>query len=144
MIVQSLIVPAPSSAAATAVMRGNRKVDSKPEVAVRAALHRLGYRFRKNHPVVAGKVRVRPDVVFPGRRVAVFLDGCYWHRCPAHGTEPGTNRDYWMAKLDRNVARDRRVDAELRSAGWTVVRVWEHVAPAEAARRIAAAVDLWG
>jgi DNA mismatch endonuclease (patch repair protein) len=71
-------------------------------------------------------VRVRPDVVFVARRVAIFLDGCYWHRCPQHGTAPRTNAGYWTEKLDRNVARDRRVDAALDAAGWRVVRIWEH------------------
>jgi DNA mismatch endonuclease, patch repair protein len=106
-------------------MRGNRGADTAPEVALRSALHRRGLRFRKNVQAVPG-LRCRPDVVFTARRVAVFLDGCYWHRCPEHGVSPRRNAGYWSAKLDRNVARDRRNDEALAAAGWKVVRVWEH------------------
>lgn len=134
--------PLPTSPAATAVMRANRGRDTGPEVRLRSALHRAGLRFRKNLPVVAGEVRVRPDVVFPRRRIAVFSDGCWWHACPEHGTSPRSNVDYWLPKLVRNVERDRRVDAALRAAGWTVVRVWEHEDPEDAAKRVAAPVDL--
>jgi len=76
-------------------------------------------------------------VVFPRQRVAVFVDGCFWHRCPEHGTSPRANNDYWTAKLDRNVARDRRNNEALVAAGWTVLRVWEHEDPVDAASRIA-------
>ena len=70
--------------------------------------------------------------------MAVFVDGCFWHRCPEHGTRPRTNADWWQAKLDRNVQRDRRVESALADAGWTVVRVWEHEPPTVAADRLAA------
>jgi DNA mismatch endonuclease (patch repair protein) len=121
-------------------MRGNRSRDTAPEIAVRSALHRRGFRFRKNLRPVPG-LRCSADVVFPGVRIAVFIDGCYWHRCPAHGTEPITNSGYWAAKLDRNVARDRRNDAELAALGWTVLRFWEHEDADAVARRIADQVD---
>lgn len=117
-------------------MRGNRSRDTAPEIAVRSALHRRGLRFRKNHRPVPG-LRCSADVVFLGPRVAVFIDGCYWHRCPAHGTNPITNSGYWSAKLDRNVARDRRNDADLTALGWIVLRFWEHEDPDAVARRIA-------
>ncbi len=78
--------------------------------------------------------------MFAGARVAVFVDGCFWHRCPEHGVEPRTNASYWQAKLDRNVARDRRNDAALAAAGWLVVRIWEHEQPEVAADRVEAAV----
>lgn len=117
--------PAASSLAARAVMRGNRGVDTTPEVALRSALHRRGLRFRK-HVQAVRELRCRPDIVFASRRVAVFVDGCYWHRCPTHGVSPRQNAEYWSAKLDRNVARDRRNDEALAAAGWKVVRVWEH------------------
>lgn len=81
-------------------------------------------------------MRVRADIVFTRQRVAVFVDGCFWHRCPRHGTDPGRNGDFWKEKLDRNVERDRVVDAALRSAGWTVLRFWEHVPAVEAAEQI--------
>lgn len=118
--------PHPTSDAVSAVMRGNRKVGSQPEVRLRSALHALGLRFRKNHPVrLPGRV-IRPDVVFTRARVAVFVDGCFWHRCPSHGNSPKANTAYWGPKLDRNVERDQEVDALLVEHGWTTLRVWEH------------------
>lgn len=74
--------------------------------------------------------------MFPGRRLAVFVDGCFWHRCPDHGLDPQANADWWRSKLDRNVSRDRATDEELAAIGWTVVRVWEHEAAVDAADRI--------
>jgi DNA mismatch endonuclease (patch repair protein) len=79
---------------------------------------------------------VRPDVVFTRRRVAIFVDGCYWHQCPEHGTSPHANSSYWGPKLERNVARDRDNDYRLREAGWSVIRVWEHEDPGAAAAAI--------
>jgi DNA mismatch endonuclease (patch repair protein) len=119
-------------------MQGNRGIDTQPEFAVRSALHRRGLRFRTN--VAASGGRCRADIVFPRQRIAVFVDGCFWHRCPEHGVSPRTNSSYWEAKLDRNVARDRRNDEALRAAGWTVVRVWEHDDPAGVALRIEALI----
>lgn len=136
----SLPYPAPSSSAVTAVMRGNRKVGSKPETQLRSRLHELGYRFRKNFQIHAGELRVKPDVVFTKKRLAVFVDGCFWHRCPVHGTEPSVNTSYWEPKLTRNVARDRRVDEALSRAGWQVIRIWEHEAVEDAALVVATAV----
>jgi len=108
-------------------MRAIRRTDTKPEVALRRALHRQGYRFRKDHRLdLAGGKRVRPDIAFTARRVAVFVDGCFWHACPEHGTKPANNTWYWGPKLQRNVERDRLADAALSAAGWDVVRVWEH------------------
>lgn len=96
--------------------------DTGPELALRRELHARGLRFRKNYPGLPG----RPDIVFPRARIAVFVDGCFWHRCPQHSTFPKTNSAWWAAKLDANVARDRRQDHQLADAGWAVVRVWEH------------------
>jgi DNA mismatch endonuclease (patch repair protein) len=129
--------PHPSSAAVTSVMRGNRKVDTRPELQLRSALHAAGERFRKHLLVEAAGVRVRPDIVFPARKVAVFVDGCFWHGCPQHGTRPSANSAYWSAKLARNRARDSRVNDALESAGWRVVRVWEHVPATQAAATVA-------
>jgi len=120
-------------------MQGNRASDTRPEIALRSALHHRGMRFFKNRRPEK-LVRCRADVVFPTARVAVFVDGCFWHRCPEHGVEPSTNSDYWVAKLDRNVIRDRRNDDALKEAGWQVVRVWEHEDFEEAAGRIAQVV----
>jgi DNA mismatch endonuclease (patch repair protein) len=83
--------------------------------------------------VVAGDVRTRPDVLFPRHRVAIYVDGCFWHRCPLHATDPKANSAYWGPKLNANVARDRRADAALRNHGWTVLRFWEHENPAAVA-----------
>lgn len=136
----TLPYPVPSSLAVTAVMKGNRKVGSKPETQLRSMLHRLGYRFRKNFSIHAGDLRVKPDVVFTTKRLAIFVDGCFWHRCPIHGTEPSVNTSYWQPKLTRNVARDRRVDEALSSAGWLVIRIWEHEPVDEAVRAVANAL----
>jgi DNA mismatch endonuclease, patch repair protein len=119
--------PHPSSAGRSANMRANRRTDTKPELALRRALHRQGYRFRKDYRLdLADGKRVRPDIAFTARRVAVFVDGCFWHACPEHGSRPAANVWYWEPKLRRNVERDRAADAALAAAGWNVVRVWEH------------------
>ena len=118
-------------------MQGNRGVDTRPELALRSELHRRGNRFRKAMAPVKG-VRCRADIVFGRARVAVFVDGCFWHRCPEHGTSPRTNSEYWQVKLDRNVARDRRNDDALAASGWAVVRVWEHEDVLDAANRVEA------
>jgi len=106
-------------------MRSQRRRDTKPELALRRELHRLGLRYRLDRQVVPG-VRRRADVVFVGARVAVFVDGCFWHCCPVHGTRPKANDEWWAAKLERNVMRDRDTDQRLASAAWSVVRLWEH------------------
>jgi len=121
-------------------MQAIRRVNTKPEVLLRSALHRAGYRFRKDHRVRAGEVWVRPDIVFTRRRVAVFVDGCFWHGCPDHGRQPTSNEWYWSPKLARNQERDGRNSAALEAAGWRVIRLWEHVPLDEAVRLIAAAV----
>jgi DNA mismatch endonuclease (patch repair protein) len=126
----------PTSATVSRIMRANRKSNTRPELALRSALHRLGRRFRVGMQVKTDRLRVRPDIVFTRARVTVFVDGCFWHQCPDHGTSPKTNRDYWLPKLRANIARDRRIDAALTDAGWEVVHVWEHEAPELAASRI--------
>jgi DNA mismatch endonuclease, patch repair protein len=119
--------PYPASAGRSANMRANRRTDTKPELALRRALHGLGYRYRKDYRLdLAGGVRVRPDIVFTARKVAVFVDGCFWHCCPEHGGQPAANTWYWEPKLRRNVDRDRAADSALDQAGWTVIRFWEH------------------
>lgn len=120
--------PHPSSEGRSANMRANRRTDTKPELALRHALHRLGYRYRKDFRLdLDGGRRVRPDIVFTARKVAVFVDGCFWHACPDHGSKPKTNEWYWSPKLLRNVERDRLNDASLAQAGWIVLRLWEHI-----------------
>lgn len=121
--------------------RANRRRDTEPELRLGSALHRQGYRYRRDFPVVAGGVRVRPDFVFTRARVAVFVDGCYWHGCPQHGLMPKANAEYWRGKLERNRQRDLLVNAALQDAGWTVLRFWEHEDPDEAAERVAEAIS---
>jgi DNA mismatch endonuclease (patch repair protein) len=108
-------------------MAAIRRKDTKPELALRSELHAMGYRFRKDFPIRAGDGRlIRPDIVFTKHRVAIFIDGCFWHRCPIHGRQPTSNTSYWSPKLDGNVKRDRKQTAALESAGWKVLRFWEH------------------
>lgn len=107
-------------------MRANRRKDTKPELALRRALHAQGCRYRKDYRIDLAGARVRPDIAFPARHIAVFVDGCFWHACPEHGTQPAANTWYWQPKLARNVERDRAADAALAAAGWRVIRVWEH------------------
>ena len=121
-------------------MKANRRTDTKPELALRSALHALGYRYRKDFRLDLPARRVRPDIAFTGRKVAVFIDGCFWHACPDHGSRPKNNEWYWSPKLARNVERDRAADAALSQAGWTVVRLWEHVLVTEAVALVIAAV----
>jgi len=128
--------PTPRDEAATRVGKGNRRADTKPEVRVRSDLHRRGLRFRKDLLIRAAGVKVHPDVVFTKARVAVFVDGCFWHGCPEHQVVPKSNRDYWVPKLRRNVERDRAADEALGADGWIVIRVWEHEDVAWAGRRI--------
>ena len=121
-------------------MRGNRKTDSRPEANLRRALHARGLRYRKNPSVPTSIGCVRPDLVFAGPKVAVFVDGCFWHSCPTHSNTPSTNRDYWEPKLRRNRERDRLVTDALTAEGWTVIRVWEHEPLATAATAVEIAV----
>ncbi len=114
-----------SSAGVRRSMQSNRGRDTALELSVRSALHRGGLRFRK-HVRPLPTVRCTADVVFPRERVAVFIDGCYWHSCPTHVSYPQTNAEWWRAKLDRTRERDHLNDRLLTEAGWHVVRVWEH------------------
>ena len=106
-------------------MQANRGRDTGPELRLRSELHRRGLRFRVCYRPLTG-VRRTADVVFTKAKVAVFVDGCFWHKCPAHYRVPNTNVEYWKPKVERTVARDAEVDRLLAEAGWTVVRVWEH------------------
>lgn len=120
-------------------MVSQRRRDTAPEVALRRVLHRRGLRFRVDAPVPAG-IRRRGDVVFPTGRLAVFVDGCFWHGCDVHARSSKTNAGWWARKIAVNKARDQETDARLLAQGWTVVRVWEHEDPEPAADRIAAAL----
>ena len=113
--------------------------DTKPELALRRAVWRLGLRYRVDLAPIRG-TRRRADMVFTRAKVVVFVDGCFWHSCPSHATTPKANRRWWIAKLQANVRRDRDTDLRLHDAGWTVVRVWEHEAVQAAADRVVKAV----
>lgn len=113
--------------------------DTKPELALRSALHRLGLRYFVHRRPLPG-LRREADVVFPGVRVAVFLDSCFWHGCPEHVSWPRANAGWWREKIETTRHRDRETDARLAEAGWTVIRVWEHEDPVLAAERVAQAV----
>jgi DNA mismatch endonuclease, patch repair protein len=121
-------------------MVSNRRVDTGPERALRSALFQAGVRFRKDFRIECPNLKVRADVAILGPRIAVFVDGCFWHRCPDHGTNPKTNAEFWAEKLDRNVDRDHRVNAALAESGWTVIRSWEHERSELAANRVLVAL----
>ncbi|MES4891653.1 very short patch repair endonuclease [Streptomyces sp. NPDC096012] len=111
------------------------------ELTVRRLLHAAGLRYRVEYPV-PGMPRRRMDVAFTSVKVAVLIDGCFWHGCPEHATQPKSNAQWWRQKLDRNMARDVETTEHLVAAGWMVLRFWEHEPPEEVALRIAAAVEL--
>jgi DNA mismatch endonuclease, patch repair protein len=113
-------------------MRANRPRDTRPELALRRELHARGLRYRI-HCAPHSEVRSTADVVFPRARLAVYVDGCFWHGCPEHAVAPKRNGDFWRTKLQANVDRDRRNEAQLTARGWTVLRIWEHEDPAIAA-----------
>jgi len=120
-------------------MERQRRRDTAPELTLRRALHRRGLRFRVDAPVPAGPRR-RADVVFPACRLAVFVDGCFWHGCELHPRSSKTNSDWWAEKIATNRARDAETDARLVEQGWTVVRVWEHEPAESAADRVGASL----
>jgi DNA mismatch endonuclease (patch repair protein) len=129
--------PEPSSTAARNRMRAARPRDTAAELALRSALDRLGLAYTTNESPLPD-LRRRADIIFPTQRLAVFVDGCFWHGCPVHGTWPKQNAEFWREKIETNRRRDAETDRHLRSANWRVVRVWEHEDPDEAAARIAA------
>ncbi len=132
--------PPASSDAVRHRMQSTGQRDTAAERSIRKELHRRGYRYRVDRSV-PGVTRSRPDVVFPSEKVAVFVDGCFWHSCPQHATLPKQNREWWVEKLKSNVQRDRRHDEELRRAGWVVLRFWEHVDASEAASYVIQAIE---
>lgn len=121
-------------------MQANRRRDTKPERALRRLLHARGLRYRVDYRVGQGNAAPRPDIAFTAARVAVFVDGCFWHGCPEHAAVPTLNSDYWAPKLVRTRERDAEDDRQLLALGWRVIRVWEHDDFPAAADRIEAAV----
>nr|WP_255418243.1 very short patch repair endonuclease [Nocardiopsis sp. TNDT3] len=124
-----------SSHATRAVMIANRGRDTKPELALRSALHSKGLRYRVDKSPIKG-MRRRADIVFPKEKLAVFVDGCFWHGCPQHMRPAKKNAKFWQAKIEDNRARDANTNETLSAAGWTVARFWEHEDPREAAESI--------
>lgn len=114
--------PLASSAAVQRSMQGNRGKDTKPELLLRQALREVGLPGYRLHWPVPG----RPDIAYPGRKVCVRVQGCYWHRCPHCQLQtPKTNSEFWAQKFGRNIARDERNEAALKELGWTVITAWE-------------------
>ena len=134
--------PTPTSPTATKKMRSNRRTDTKPEVLLRSLLHRDGLRFRKDYPIrLPNGKSVRADIAFTRSKLAIFVDGCFWHSCPEHGSVPKSNQDYWIPKLEDNVDRDRANAKWLRAAGWRVLRIWEHDDPKAVGVEVLSALD---
>jgi DNA mismatch endonuclease (patch repair protein) len=106
-------------------MQSNRGRDTAPELAVRRLLHAQGFRYRVNYRPEPG-LRRTADIVFTKQKIAVFIDGCFWHGCPEHYQRPASNQEYWDAKVTANRMRDFATTNQLRSQGWTVLRYWEH------------------
>ncbi|MEU4864028.1 very short patch repair endonuclease [Kitasatospora aureofaciens] len=128
-----------SSAGRRRNMQAIRSRDTSPELALRSLVHAAGLRYRVGAKPLPG-MRRTADLLFRPTRVAVFVDGCFWHACPEHFVRPKTNPSYWNEKIDRNVRRDRDTDTKLAEAGWLVLRFWEHEPPAECAALVVDAV----
>ena len=128
-------LPVPSSSGVSGRMSRQRRRDTEPEVLIRKLLHAWGLRFRVTLPV-PGMARRSIDIAFPKARVAVFVDGCFWHVCPEHRTSPAANSQWWSNKLEKNQARDLATTQHLAELGWTVIRIWEHEDPLAAAEKV--------
>jgi DNA mismatch endonuclease (patch repair protein) len=120
-------------------MVANRSKDTAPERRVRSVLHARGLRYRVHFRPLP-EVRRTADLVFTRLKVAIFIDGCFWHGCPDHFVMPHAHSDYWASKIGRNQRRDQEIDAALRAAGWLVLRFWEHEDPGGVASQIERAV----
>lgn len=117
-------------------MSAQKRTGTEPEMLLRMHLHAMGLRYRVNLPI-SGLPRRRADVTFTRAKLALFVDGCFWHRCPEHATDPATRGAWWEQKLKANVTRDRATDEHLQGLGWRVMRFWEHEDMALAAQRVA-------
>lgn len=127
--------PSPSSNAALARMRAAKPRDTEPEKALRSELHKKGLRYQIDVRPIENLNR-RADIVFRTAKVAVFVDGCFWHGCPIHGTQAKANAEFWKNKIKRNQERDAETNQLLKKAGWKVIRVWEHENPEKASIKI--------
>jgi DNA mismatch endonuclease, patch repair protein len=133
--------PTPPPSSASLSMRANRRRDTNPEMRLRRALHAVGYRYFVDKRLDLPGRRVRADLVFAKARVAIFVDGCFWHGCPEHCRMPSDPSGYWHAKLRRNIERDQVVRDALTAAGWQVVRIWEHTSIDQAVNQVQAALS---
>lgn len=120
-------------------LRKQATKNTSPELIIRQLLFRAGLRYRVHYPV-PGMPRRTIDIAFPRRRIAVFVDGCFWHGCPEHARSSRTNREYWSPKIEANRARDEETQEYLEREGWAVVRIWEHEDSEESAERVLARV----
>lgn len=134
-IKQKISKPIPSSEAALRRMQAAKPRDTAPEKALRSALHRKGLRYRVDAKPLKESNR-RADIIFGSVKVAVFVDGCFWHGCPIHGTQAKANAEFWRLKIKRNQERDKDTTKQLEDAGWKVIRIWEHENPKEASESI--------
>ncbi|MFW0783600.1 very short patch repair endonuclease [Gordonia sp. CPCC 206044] len=132
--------PPASSASVRVRMSKQKRRDTEAELRIRRLLHARGLRFRVDTKLEPD-LRANADIAWRGLHVAVFIDGCFWHGCPEHATRPRANAAWWAEKLDNNIRRDRRTDAELARRGWTVMRFWEHEDPEAVADVIGARLD---
>ncbi len=130
-----IIKPSPSSDAALRRMQAAKPRDTAPEKALRSALHRRGLRYRIDTKPLK-ELNRRADIIFRSAKVAIFVDGCFWHGCPIHGTQAKTNAEFWSFKIKQNQERDEDTTKRLEEAGWEVIRVWEHENPEKASEKI--------
>jgi len=133
--------PGSSSSAASRRMAAVRSRGTRGELELRQVLHRAGLRYRVQYPV-ADRPGRSVDIAFTRAKVAVFVDGCFWHGCPVHGTQSKANSAWWLEKIAKNQSRDAETNEHLASLGWTVIRIWEHVPPADAGRIVIEALAL--
>lgn len=134
--------PFPTTRHASKIMKANPSRDTQPERLLRSELHARGRRFRVHLPLRVDERRpIVPDIVFARDRLAVFVDGCFWHNCPSHGTVPLGNAAYWKPKLHATRLRDREASARLELGGWRVLRIWEHTPVEVAADLVDAALN---
>lgn len=129
----------PSSPDASRRMAKVRQKGTDAEVALRREMYRIGLRYRIDYEVMRKPRRVA-DIAFPGRKIAIFVDGCFWHGCPEHATWPKQNAEFWREKIEANRRRDADTNDRLRSLGWMVLRFWSHESPSMAAKAVARVV----
>ncbi len=127
--------PPASTPCARSRMEKQKQRDTGPEMKIRSIIHRAGFRFRTDYRPESS-LKTRADIVFPRIKLAVFIDGCFWHSCPIHKTIPKSNTVWWQEKLEANRCRDRAADRALEEFGWTVIRIWEHEDPEQATQKI--------